>query len=81
LNLKLSSRKLAEIGPILRRFLINTFFDSTFSQLGVLIGSAFAGNPNLRLVMGTLISSSIALGISTGTKRLSSSAATYQANV
>lgn len=66
LNLKLSSSRLAEIGPILRRFFINTLFDSTFTQLGILIGSAFAANPDLRLVIGTLISSSIALGISTG---------------
>jgi predicted membrane protein (TIGR00267 family) len=66
LNLKLSSGRLAEIGPILRRFFINTLFDSTFTQLGILIGSAFAANPDLRLVIGTLISSSIALGISTG---------------
>jgi predicted membrane protein (TIGR00267 family) len=66
LNLKISSVRLTEVGPILRRFLINTLFDSTFTQLGVLIGSAFANNPDLRLVIGTLISSSIALGISTG---------------
>jgi predicted membrane protein (TIGR00267 family) len=66
LNLKISLGKLAEIGPILRRFFINTLFDSTFTQLGVLIGSAFADSPDLRLVIGTLISSSIALGISTG---------------
>jgi predicted membrane protein (TIGR00267 family) len=55
-----------EIGSILRRFFINTLFDSTFMQLGIIIGSAFAGNPDLRLIMGTLISSSVALGISTG---------------
>ena len=66
MNLRLSSGKLAEIGPILRRFFINTLFDSTFTQLGVLIGSAFADNPDLRLIIGTLISSSVALGISTG---------------
>jgi predicted membrane protein (TIGR00267 family) len=35
-------------------------------QLGIIMGSAFAADPNLRLVIGTLISSSIALGISTG---------------
>ncbi|NIR86551.1 hypothetical protein GWO13_02840 [Candidatus Bathyarchaeota archaeon] len=55
-----------EIGPILRRFFINTLFDSTFMQLGVIIGSAFAANPDLRLVIGTLVASSVALGISTG---------------
>ncbi|MDH5770287.1 MAG: hypothetical protein OEZ25_03255 [Candidatus Bathyarchaeota archaeon] len=55
-----------EIGPILRRFFINTLFDSTFMQLGIIIGSAFAVNPDLRLIMGTLVASSVALGISTG---------------
>jgi predicted membrane protein (TIGR00267 family) len=64
--LNISSGNLREIGPILRRFFINTLFDSTFTQLGILIGSAFAPNPDLRLVIGTLVSSSIALGISTG---------------
>jgi predicted membrane protein (TIGR00267 family) len=64
--LNISLGRLREIGPILRRFFINTLFDSTFTQLGILIGSAFANNPDLRLVIGTLISSSIALGISTG---------------
>ncbi|NIP67568.1 MAG: hypothetical protein GWN86_31125 [Desulfobacterales bacterium] len=56
-----------EIGPILRRFFINTLFDSTFTQLGIIIGSAFPyANPDLRLMMGTLLTSSVALGISTG---------------
>jgi predicted membrane protein (TIGR00267 family) len=64
--LKISSGSLKEIGPILRRLFINTLFDSTFTQLGILIGSAFANNPDLRVVIGTLVSSSIALGISTG---------------
>lgn len=55
-----------EIGPILRRFFVNTLFDSTFMLLGIVIGSAFAADPDLRLVMGTLVASSVALGISTG---------------
>jgi predicted membrane protein (TIGR00267 family) len=58
--------KLEEIGPIARRLFINTLFDSTFTQLGIVIGSAFAANPNVRVVIGTLLSSSLALGISTG---------------
>jgi predicted membrane protein (TIGR00267 family) len=66
LNLKIARDRLTEIGPILRRFFINTLFDSTFMQLGILIGTTFAASPNLRLLLGTLISSSIALGISTG---------------
>jgi predicted membrane protein (TIGR00267 family) len=55
-----------EVGPILRRFLMNTLFDSTFMQLGIIIGSAFAANPDLRLILGTLVASSVALGMSTG---------------
>jgi predicted membrane protein (TIGR00267 family) len=59
-------RKDREFGPILRRFLVNTLFDSTFMQLGIIMGSVSTANPDLRLVIGTLISSSVALGISTG---------------
>lgn len=55
-----------EIGPILRRYFTNTLFDSTFTQLGIIIGSAFATNPNLRLIVTALVTSSVALGISTG---------------
>lgn len=55
-----------EFGPILRRFFLNTLFDSTFMQIGIIIGSAFAPRPDLHIIMGTLISSSIALGISSG---------------
>ena len=58
--------RVREIGPILRRLSMNTLFDSTFMQLGIIIGSAFAANPDLRLVMGTLVASSISLGISSG---------------
>jgi predicted membrane protein (TIGR00267 family) len=65
-NLRVLSRIGKEVGPILRRFFINTLFDSTFMQLGIIIGSASTAHPDLRLVIGTLISSSVALGISTG---------------
>ena len=66
LNLSISEISLREIGPIFRRFFTNTLFDSTFMLLGVIIGSAFSPNPDLRLIIGTLVTSSIALGISTG---------------
>jgi len=55
-----------EAGPILRRFFTNTLFDSTFTLLGIVIGSAFASSPDLRLVLGTMVATSVALGISTG---------------
>ena len=55
-----------EIGPILRRFFINTLFDSTFMQLGIIIGSTtlVTSYLELRLIIGTLVATSIALGIS-----------------
>ena len=59
-------KRIRETGPILRRFFINTLFDSTFTLLGIIIGSVFAAVPDLRLLIGTTIASSIALGISSG---------------
>lgn len=35
-------------------------------QLGIIIGSAFVANSDLRLIVGTLVASSVALGISSG---------------
>ncbi|MDW5563938.1 MAG: VIT1/CCC1 transporter family protein [Methanomassiliicoccus sp.] len=55
-----------ETGPTMRRFFVNTMFDSTFVILGILIASAFSSEPNLRTVIVTIITSSVALGISTG---------------
>jgi predicted membrane protein (TIGR00267 family) len=55
-----------ETGPTLRRFFVNTIFDSTFVILGILIASAFSSEPNLRIVIVTIVTSSVALGISTG---------------
>jgi predicted membrane protein (TIGR00267 family) len=55
-----------ETGPTLRRFYVNTIFDSTFVILGILIASAFSSEPSLRLVIVTITTSSVALGISTG---------------
>lgn len=55
-----------ETGPTMRRFFVNTIFDSTFVILGILIASAFSSEPSLRLVIVTITTSSVALGISTG---------------
>lgn len=60
------SKTLKEIGPILRRLFINTLFDSTFTLLGIVIGQVFAAVPDLRLLIGTAVASSVALGISSG---------------
>jgi len=58
--------KLESVGPIIRRFFINTLFDSTFALLGIVVGSAFAGNVGLNIIVVTMLSTSLALGISTG---------------
>lgn len=66
MNFNIFLKRIKEIGPILRRLFINTVFDSTFTLLGIIIGSIFATIPDLRLTIGTAIASSIALGISSG---------------
>ena len=54
------------VGPIIRRFFINTLFDSTFMLLGIIVGSAFAGDAGLNIIIVTMLTTSVALGISTG---------------
>ena len=58
--------KTEEAGSIIRRFFINTLFDSTFMLLGIIVGAAFAVDASIRIVMITMVTSSLALGISTG---------------
>ena len=55
------------VGPIIRRFFINTLFDSTFMLLGIIVGSAFSGAAaSLKVIILTMLTTSLALGISTG---------------
>jgi predicted membrane protein (TIGR00267 family) len=55
-----------DVGPIIRRLFINTLFDSTFMLLGIVVGVAFAAEASLGVVLVTMVTSSLALGISTG---------------
>ena len=55
-----------DTAPAMRRFLVNTIFDCTFVIIGILIASVFTGEPDQRLVIVTIVTSSVALGISTG---------------
>lgn len=55
-----------ETGPAIRRYFVNTIFDSTFVMLGIIIGSAFSNRPDMHLVVVTVLTSAVALGISTG---------------
>ena len=53
-------------GAALRRYMVNTVFDATFVILGVVIGLAFSPEPDFRILIGTMLTSSVALAISTG---------------
>jgi len=55
-----------DVGPIIRRFFINTLFDSTFMLLGIVVGAASAVDARLNIVLVTMVTTSLALGISTG---------------
>jgi predicted membrane protein (TIGR00267 family) len=55
-----------DIGPSIRRFFINTLFDSTFTLLGVIVSSAFVTRPEIEVILGTMITISLGLGISSG---------------
>ena len=61
-----STLKREDVGPIIRRFFINTLFDSTFMLLGIIVGAAFVANTSLGVVLVTMLTTSLALGISTG---------------
>ena len=55
-----------ETVPALRRFFVTTTFDAAFVMLGIIMGSAFSSEPNYRILVVTIITTSIAAGISTG---------------
>jgi predicted membrane protein (TIGR00267 family) len=57
---------LPDTGPSLRRYFVNTMFDATFVILGIIIGSALSLHASRELVITTIITSSVALAISTG---------------
>jgi predicted membrane protein (TIGR00267 family) len=52
-------------GPTLRRFFVTTVFDSTFVILGIIIGSALSHEPNRNIIITTILTSAVAMGIST----------------
>jgi predicted membrane protein (TIGR00267 family) len=55
-----------ETRPAIRRYFVNTIFDATVVFLGIIIGSALSGSPNLHLIVATILTTAVALGISTG---------------
>jgi len=55
-----------DVGVAVRRFFVNTVFDSTFMLMGILIGSTLVKNPDASLTLSTMFTSSLALGISSG---------------
>ena len=55
-----------DVAPIIRRFFINTLFDSTFVLLGIVVALAYVGHASTRIIIITMVTGSLALGISTG---------------
>ena len=49
---------------LLRRYFINTLFDSTFVVLGILAASAFIPDANPEIAVGTVFAACLAIGIS-----------------
>ena len=60
-----SALRMPETYPSMRRYFINTVFDSTFVVLGVIIGTALVTDPVDRMVVLTIITSCLALTMST----------------
>lgn len=58
--------KVANVRPILRRFLMNTVFDSVFTCMGIIIGAATGSAMNSILIFGTTLTGALAMGISSG---------------
>ena len=59
-------RRVMPVEPqeLLRRYFINTLFDSTFVVLGVLAASAFIADANPEIALGALFAACLAIGIS-----------------
>lgn len=60
-------RRVLPVEPqeLLRRYFINTLFDSTFVVLGILAASAFIPDANPEIAVGTVFAACLAIGIST----------------
>jgi len=58
--------RIANVWPILRRFLMNTVFDSVLTCMGIIIGAATASTVNPIFIFGTTLTGALALGISSG---------------
>ena len=47
-------------------YIINPFFDAVFTIMGIVIGSAFCATLDLRSIIGTIVTVSLSLGVSSG---------------
>ena len=47
-------------------YIINTLFDAVFTIMGIVIGTAFSARLDLRSIVGTIITASLSLGVSSG---------------
>lgn len=47
-------------------YIINTLFDAVFTIMGIVIGTAFSATLDLRSIIGTIVTASLSLGVSSG---------------
>ena len=47
-------------------YIINTLHDAVFTVMGIVIGSAFSATLDLKSIIGTIITVSLSLGVSSG---------------
>jgi len=47
-------------------YIINTLFDAVFTVMGIVIGSSFSARLDLKAIIGTIITASLSLGVSSG---------------
>ncbi len=47
-------------------YIINTLFDAVFIIMGIVIGSSFSATLDLRSIIGTIVTVSMSLGVSSG---------------
>jgi predicted membrane protein (TIGR00267 family) len=47
-------------------YIINTLFDAVFTLLGIIVGGAFGSTIDIRTIIGTMLTASFSLGVSSG---------------
>jgi predicted membrane protein (TIGR00267 family) len=62
----LSNKRLSDVLTRGFPYLINTLFDAIFTILGIVVGSSFGSSIDIRAIIGTMVTASLSLGVSSG---------------